>query len=227
MEANLVPTDVPPDGFLFPPDEFRSPSSGVEAVLNSLTCKIFYQSACRCSRVNVACYAVLMRANEPETDSVCPQLHCSTMFVKISWISFTSLTNLSLISLTSLTHLPHISHPSPSHLSLISFTSLTHLPHISHSSPSHLSPISLTSLIHLPLSLISLRILNFKRQLYSICDCEWEKGHLPHFIVFYFSTLLDCPIFGVHNGVLLVAIRVAVARLQLVMRVQLVKKNFE
>ena len=141
---------------------------------------------------NVACYAVLMRANEPETDSVCPQLHCSTMFVKISWISFTSLTNLSLISLTSLTHLPHISHPSPSHLSLISFTSLTHLPHISHSSPSHLSPISLTSLIHLPLSLISLRILNFKRQLYSICDCEWEKGHLPHFIVFYFSTLLDC-----------------------------------
>ena len=54
-----------------------------------------------------------------------------------------------------------------------------------------------------------------------------KRGHLPHFIVFYFSTLLDCPIFGVHNGVLLVAIRVTVARLQLVTRVQLVKKNFE
>ena len=124
--------------------------------------EMWKSDVCRCSRVNVACYAVLMRANEPETDSVCPQLHCSTMFVKISWISFTSLTNLSLIShsspshlspisLTSLTHLPHISHSSPSHLSHtlshlspMSLTSLTHLPHISHPSPSHLSSISLS-----------------------------------------------------------------------------------
>ena len=104
------------------------------------------------------CYAVLIRANS-WTDS-CLSTACSTMFVKISWISFTSLTNLSdhlslisltwithfnlsPISLTSLTHLLHISHtlfhishPCPSHLSLISLTSLTHLPHISHPSPS-------------------------------------------------------------------------------------------
>ena len=54
-----------------------------------------------------------------------------------------------------------------------------------------------------------------------------KGGTCRTLLFFYFSTLLDCPIFGVHNGVLLVAIRVTVARLQLVTRVQLVKKNFE
>ena len=56
---------------------------------------------------------------------------------------------------------------------------------------------------------------------------ECQEDSLPTSLKSLVSLILSGPIFGVHNGVLLVAIRVTVARLQLVTRVQLVKKNFE